>query len=149
MTRDLNVSSSSAGTTEMAEPGHPEPESENPQSEPEDPQAKFESLNNEAIKRCTKAWKRTFDLASIHPDDESLVLVGEEDEFASEHAGIAFREALPPLVGYENIRDFIACVTYGRLNGTLYWDECRELLGAAKIAMALLKAEPKPPTRIA
>jgi hypothetical protein len=131
-----NTSSSSAGATSTVP-------AENPQPGLEDAQSDFVSLNHEAIKRCTKAWKRTFDLASIHPDDESLALVGEEDEFAFQRAGIAFCEALPPLIGYENIRDFIACVTYGLVDGTLHSEECHELLGAAKIAMALLKAQPK------
>jgi len=135
MTKVRNASSSSAGTTAIAEPKNQGPEPD--------------SLNNAAIKRCTKAWERTFDLASIHPDDESLAVVGDEDEFAAERAAMAFREALPPLVGYENIRDFIACVTYGMLNATLQSDECRDLLGAAKIAVAILKSQPKPPIPIA
>lgn len=132
MTKRRNVSSSSAASAATAE-------SDNPQSE-------SDTLNNEAIQRCADAWQRTFDLASIKPDDESLALVDEDDDFASEQAAIAFREALPPLAGYENIRDFIACVTYAMVNGNLYWAECHEFLAAAKIAMALLKAQPKSPT---
>lgn len=138
MTKRRDASSSSAGSTATAElkDSQPEPENQEPESD---------NLDNAALERCIKAWHRTFDLASIHPDDESLDLVGEEDEFASTHAAIAFREAMPPLVGYENIRDFIACATYGMLNGTLDWDESREFLAAAKIAIALLKAQPKSP----
>jgi hypothetical protein len=46
-----------------------------------------------------------------------------------------------PLAGYENIRDFIACTTYAMLKRILDKGECQQLFGAAKIAMALLRAQ--------
>jgi hypothetical protein len=140
MTKRLNASSSSADTTATAEP-------ENPQSEPENLQSESVDLSNKALQRCIKAWHRNFNLASINPSDPSLNCLADDDGtvFASEQGALAFRESMPLLVGYENIRDFIACTTYAMLTKILDQDECRGLLAAAKIAMALFKAQPKPP----
>lgn len=103
-----------------------------------------ENLDNQALDRCIKAWHRTFDLASINPKDETLDVLNEKDTlFAREQGALAFRDAMPLLVGYDNIRDFIACTTYAMLTNIFERDECRELLGAAKIAMALLRTNPR------
>jgi len=106
------------------------------------PDDRDQFASNEAIDRCIKAWHRTFDLASINPEDEELPLLDEND-FACEQAAMSFRESMPTLAGYENIRDFIACITYAMLHRIFNVDECQQLLGAAKIAMALLRAKPK------
>jgi hypothetical protein len=130
MTLPSIESSSLAGSTETAT-------AENLQPQPVNPR-------NPALERCIKAWNRTYNLASINPKDESLNYLdeGDQDEvFAREQGANGFREALPMLTGYENIRDFIACVTYGMLTMILSQDESRELFGAAKIAMALLRAQ--------
>ena len=108
-----------------------------------DPDDRDEFASNEAIDRCIKAWHRTFGLASINPEDEEFSLLDEHDDFACEQAAMSFREAMPTLAGYENIRDFIACITYAMLNRIFDGDECQQLLGAAKIAMALLRSQPK------
>jgi hypothetical protein len=110
----------------------------------EDFQPLSDNPSNPALERCIKAWNRNHDLASINPKHESLSQFDEEDEdeiFARVQGAHAFREALPTLAGFENIRDFIACVTYGLLRDILPQEESRELLGAAKIAMALLRAQ--------
>jgi hypothetical protein len=102
--------------------------------------AESENRNNEALDRCMKAWQRTFDLASIDPDDDSLAPPDDDSTyFASKQASLAFRDAMPPLAGYENIRDFIACTTYAMLKRIFDKGECQQLFGAAKIAMALLR----------
>lgn len=120
-------------------------ESENPQAEPQTLQPESENLNNPALERCINAWHRNFDLASINPRDESLNFLDNDAAtvFAGEQGALAFREAMPLLVSYENIRDFIACTTYAMLTKIFDKDESRELLGAAKVAMALLRAQPK------
>jgi hypothetical protein len=131
MTKPRNASESSTTSAETAT-------TENPQSQ-------TEHFDNEALERCVNAWHRNFKLASINPSDDNLHCVEDNDEnvFAIEQAGNAYRDAMPLLLSYENIRDFIACTTYGTLNRVFDLEECRELLGAAKIAMALLKAQPK------
>lgn len=99
-----------------------------------------ENIESEALDRCIKAWHRTFDLASINPKDETLDVLDEKDTlFAREQGALAFRDAMPLLVGYENIRDFIACTTYAMLMQIFSREDSRDLLGAAKVAMALLR----------
>ena len=131
MTRSRSTSSSSTASSNNAE-------SENPRSE-------NDHINNEALERCVNAWHRNFKLASINPTDDNLHCMEDNDDnvFAFEQGANAYRDAMPLLAGYENIRDFIACTTYGMLKKIFELDEGRELLGAAKIAMALLKAQPK------
>jgi hypothetical protein len=46
----------------------------------------------------------------------------------------AFREAMPPLTGRRNIRDFVACVGYGMLIGAIHLNEGTKLLYAAQVA---------------
>ena len=139
-----NSASSSAASTAADEP-------ENPQSEHQTPKPKSNNHGNEALQRCIKAWHRNFDLASINPRDDRLNFLDTDADtvFAAEQGALAFREAMPLLVSYENIRDFIACTTYAMLTKTLDPDECRDLLAAAKIAMALLKAQPKSQATVA
>jgi hypothetical protein len=106
--------------------------------------AKSENSKNHALDRCVKAWQRTFDLASIDPDDDGLAPPDNDSTlFARQQASLAFRDAMPPLAGYENIRDFIACTTYAMLKHIFAKDECQQLFGAAKIAMALVRTRSK------
>jgi hypothetical protein len=106
--------------------------------------AASENRQNEALSRCIAAWQRTFDLASIDPDDDSLAPPRDDSTFfAREQAAIAFREAMPPLAGPENIRDFIACVAFAMLKEIFYKPESDKLLGAAKLAITLLRVQPK------
>ena len=110
-------------------------------AEPETP-----SLANSAIARCAVAWDRTYDLASIDPDDDSLEPEHHNhDFFACRQAAIAFRKAMPPLSGHQNIQDFIACVTYALLSGIMNPDEAKELFGAAQVALSAIRAEPRQP----
>jgi hypothetical protein len=113
-------------------------------TESETPKAESENRNNDALDRCVKAWQRTFDLASIDPDDDSLAPPDDDSTyFARKQANLAFRDAMPPLAGYENIRDFIACTTYAMLKNILEKRECQHLFFAAKIATSLLRIQAK------
>ena len=138
-----SASSVSVADSENLNVKSPEADSSKPESAKPDPVDRDESDSVQAIDRCIKAWHRTFDLASINPKDEQLPLLGEDDDFACEQAAMSFRQAMPPLAGYENIRDFIACIVYAMLHRIFNGDECQQLLGAAKIAMALLRAQPR------
>ena len=51
---------------------------------------------------------------------------------------------MPPLLGAENIRDFIACVAHGMLIGTIENKDATKLLYAAQVAyLALNRPNPK------
>lgn len=95
---------------------------------------------NQAVARCVKAWHRTYGLASIAPGDRRLAPEDQNGNyFAREQAAIAFRDAMPPLCGPENISDFIACVTFGMLKNVFSAAESMRLLEAAKTALSALR----------
>jgi hypothetical protein len=64
--------------------------------------------------------------------------------FAAHQAGPAYCEAMPPLAGYESIRDFLACAAHGILIEAIPQKRANQLLYAAQIALASLHYEPKP-----
>ncbi len=54
-----------------------------------------------------------------------------------------FRLTMPPLVGYRNIRDFIACTAQGVLLGAIDPKDSTKLLYAAQVATATLRTKPR------
>jgi hypothetical protein len=107
-----------------------EPETE--ESECEVPERLTE---NEAVAQCVRAWRIT--IANERDEDA--------DEFEAEKtANDAFLAAMPPLRGYENICDFIACVTQAYMLEVVRQKEAEHLLVAAKIALGALRLEPNP-----
>ena len=92
-----------------------------------------------AIKRCCAAWKRAYDAYMEGKDGSQMTMY-----FAADDAGPAFCKAMPPLVGYENICDFIACAAHGILINAIPEKRANQLLYAAQIALASLNYEPKP-----
>jgi hypothetical protein len=58
----------------------------------------------------------------------------------------AYMQALPHLSGYENIRDFIACITHGLVTGDVSHIESSTYFYAAQVATGALRSEPKAPT---
>jgi hypothetical protein len=93
-----------------------------------------------AIKRCCAAWQRAHDahLEGTSGGDFARIVAVRE-------AGSAYRRAMPPLAGYESIRDFIACTAYGILIDAIPQKRGNQLLYAAQVALASLHYEPKPP----
>jgi hypothetical protein len=51
---------------------------------------------------------------------------------------------MPPLAGYESIRDFIACAAHGILIDAIPQKRANQLLYAAQVALASLRYQPKP-----
>jgi len=97
---------------------------------------------NTAIRRCCAAWQRAFD-AYLHKDKGHLA-----NEFlAADHAGAAYRNAMPVLTGREGIRTFIACVAHGILIGAISEKRGGQLLYAAQVAMASIPRESKSPEK--
>ena len=60
---------------------------------------------------------------------------------------MAYRLAMPPLSGYQNICDFIACAGYGMLLGAIKESNGAKLLYAAQVALATVPRESKTRTR--
>ena len=93
-----------------------------------------------AIKRCCAAWQRSFD-AYIEASRSKDTI------YAAHQAGPAYCKAMPPLAGYENIRDFLACAAHGILIEAISEKRANQLLYAAQVALASLHFEPKPPKK--
>jgi hypothetical protein len=86
------------------------------------------ALQNPAVAHCQKSWERAFRSVYKITDSKAVGLF---------EAAVAFREAMPLLVGRKNISDFVACVTYGLENLILMEDTATKLLYAAQVASNL------------
>jgi hypothetical protein len=90
---------------------------------------------NPAIARCMNAWKRVYQAEFKKTKSK----VG-----SAFTAGPAYRCAMPPLSGYENIRDFIACVAHAMLIGAIDVSDGAKLLYAAQVALGTIRRQPAP-----
>lgn len=93
---------------------------------------------NDAVARCVRAWRITM------KKQRAKLSKGESDYKAEQAAKCAYLLAMPPLSGYENICDFIACVTNGSMLGAIRQDDAEHYFAAAKIALGALRLDPKP-----
>jgi hypothetical protein len=91
--------------------------------------------NSAAVTRCCEAWDRVY---------RTQLQKGEMDFLAAKVAAKAFRNSMPPLIGRENIRDFIACVAQGVLLEAIEVQQSNRLLYAAQIALTSLRSQPSP-----
>ena len=95
-----------------------------------------EPAANPAIARCCDAFNRTYKVN---------IAINQTKAAATECAATAFREAMPPLVGQDNIRDFIACVAQGILLGAIDSSKSSKLLYAAQVALSGARAQHRSP----
>lgn len=65
------------------------------------------------------------------------------DFFTRRKCQAAFRKAMPPLAGHQNIQDFIACTAYALVNDILLPQQCQQLFNCAKYALSALRASSK------
>jgi hypothetical protein len=84
------------------------------------------ALANHAVARCAAAWDKVYRASMAKARNEYA---------AGRDAGKAFRQAMPPLCGYENICDFIACAGYGMLIGSIKEETGNRFLYAAQVAL--------------
>lgn len=84
-----------------------------------------------AVQRCCNAWSESLkdNPHKDHPFGRAL-----------EDAQAAYRRAMPLLIGYDNIRDFIACVAQGMLLGAISDTQSSRLLYAAQVAQGALRS---------
>jgi hypothetical protein len=87
-----------------------------------------------AVAFCCDAWEAAFFAASARDM---------KDYRARGPANKAYRNALPPLCGYQGISDFIACVAYGMAIEAIEDASGDRLLHAAQVALATLRKQPK------
>jgi hypothetical protein len=138
-----------AETQELATGETTEPEELTPE-ETEEPQESSTEKEEEdddraaehpAVLRCARAWGVAFDKAT----DE-----GADEDDADEEAKSAYLRSMPPLAGFENVRDYIACVSFAQVAEVIVSFQAESLLATAKVALAavrqegrLLSSEPK------
>jgi hypothetical protein len=94
---------------------------------------------NPAVAHCCQAYNDAMQAARAKG----------ESQYGSTQAGErAYRNAIPPLSGADNIRDFIACVAHGMLLDAIKGSDGARLLYAAQIAYgAVEKPTPRQPGR--
>jgi len=85
-----------------------------------------------AVENCWKAYKETYDLERGQ---------GASDYEAYNRAKMAYRQAMPCLGEPHDIRDFIACVTYGMLLLLIPNEDGTKLLYAANVAAGSFRNE--------
>jgi cobalamin biosynthesis protein CobT len=88
---------------------------------------------NSAASRCIRAWNRAY--------HRKLDQLGKNtDDYRAQSAGKeAFLRQLPPLAGFKNVRDFVACIAYGEAVDILSHSEVRNFLESAQVALAVLR----------
>ncbi|HTB98000.1 MAG TPA: hypothetical protein VK716_13390 [Terracidiphilus sp.] len=80
---------------------------------------------NPAVLRCCNVMESA---------RQAALATGKSPSTAYSEAQQAFRDAMPPLCGAKNIRDFIACVVHGLLIDVLLESTAARLLYAAQVA---------------
>ena len=88
---------------------------------------------NPAVQRCCAARQRSLQESKAKKADLYDTKL---------HANDAYCEAMPDLSGYENVRDFIACVAHGMLIRAIDAIQGPKFLYAAQVALGALRHEP-------
>jgi hypothetical protein len=94
---------------------------------PSEPYPSHPTPANNAVAQCIEAYADAMEDAVERRLDRYD---------SAKQASRAFRQAMPPLSGHDNIRDFIACVAQAILMEAIPGDEAARLLYAAQIAYA-------------
>src|SRR5579863_8226567 len=107
-------------------------------SEPENPAAPVDDFGNKALNRCLRAWNYTYkkNLAEYSGRDRQTL--------AEDEANKALLRATPPLSGYKNICDFIACINYAVMTDIIIQEQAQQFLANAKVAISAVCHQPKP-----
>lgn len=92
---------------------------------------------NEAVQFCGAAYQKAF--------NEERARQGADDYDARKKGALAFAAAMPRLTCRNNIRAFIACVTYAMALEFFSESRAGKLLYAAQIALRALPPEPRQP----
>lgn len=94
------------------------------------------ALANPAVARCCDALRRAA-LADLREDDLSYT------DMLSRNARQAYSNLLPPLDSYQNICNFVACVTFGIAIQAIPHESASKLLYGAQVAFNAIGRPPK------
>jgi len=98
----------------------------------------FAAATNPGVARCVCVWIRA---------NKAGRAKGKDKYDARCAANSAYLDAMPPLSGEENIRDFIACVTHAMIADIILESSGTKYLYAAQVAYTTARAQstaPKP-----
>src|SRR5580704_10601971 len=89
--------------------------------------ARTPSDENESIVRCMKAWNYAYKKKAADLDDD-------ESDYPAQKAGNeAYLRAMPHLDCYENICEFIACISFAAMTDIITHSEAEHYLAHARI----------------
>ncbi|MGA2207809.1 MAG: hypothetical protein ABSG10_13865 [Terracidiphilus sp.] len=91
-----------------------------------------------AIVRCMRAWNYAYKKKAADEDTT--------DYQAKQAANQAYLRATPPLAGYKNICDFIACINFACMIDLISPIKAQQYLANAKIAISAVCHQPKSST---
>ena len=91
---------------------------------------------NPAIARCMSAWTRAYKAEKAIKNDHFE---------AMRKGNHAYCNSMPRLSGYDNIRDFIACVAHAMLIRVIDRDDGSKILYAAQVALSTVRSQPPAP----
>ena len=92
-------------------------------------------LSNPAVQRCCEAYDEAFDAYGGNTEET-------DGCYAHREACTAYRQAMPPLLGVRNIRNFLVCATHGFASGNISGDDYSHFLYAAQVAYSARRARP-------
>jgi hypothetical protein len=90
---------------------------------------------NPAVAHCIDAYNRAL---------EAERACGSTDTRCVDRAKAAFCAALPHLEDRRSIRNYIACVAWGQVNGIIWHNHAPKWLYSAQVALQALPPEPYP-----
>ena len=90
---------------------------------------------NSAVAQCLQLYRSTY---------QANIAIRQTKYDSRLCASEAYRNAMPPLDGHDNIRDFVACVAHGVLIGAIDHKDSSKLLYAAQVALGLLRLKLAP-----
>jgi hypothetical protein len=129
---------SQESSTEDEETEEEESEEEETEEEPND-----RASEHPAVLRCIHAWNHAHDKATAE---------GEDSHDAWLQGRTAYLRSMPPLAGFENVRDYIACVSFAQVAEVIFSFQAESLLATAKVALAAVRQEgrhqPSEPKRL-
>ena len=133
MTKNAKTTEPETDEAELEDESETETESE----DDDETEAPDRLSDNNAVALCISAYNITLDKERAKLDED------DHDFDAKEVANKAFLAALPPLSGYQNICDFIACVNQAYLWEIIGEHRAARLFAAAKLALGAFRSEPK------
>ena len=93
------------------------------------------NLCNPSVAHCIEAYNHAI---------ETERAKGSSDGKCVDRAKQAFCAAMPHLEDRRSIRDFIACVAWGQVNGIIWCNDAPKWLYSAQVALQALPPEPRP-----